>query len=227
MNKISLIVLLVIFIILRVIISVYKKITYQIMLLNNGRYQEFISYMSERHNKYYKQRPHKCSCLLGIANCYSRMGNFQESINYLKKIDYSKINKAIKSGYFLLYSLNLYFLNENLDKAVEFVNESRVLLDTPESMLLKALIELELGKIDDANKLVEEYFSKINRKKIIIKFAAIVYFDNYITNVIEKYMLGLYYMKMLNMDKAKSYFCEAANCNYKSYFSDKAKALSI
>ena len=222
---IPIIILFVTFIIATDIYFMIKESKYQQTLLNNGRYDELIKYMINKHEQINGKMGYKEQYLVGIANCYNRMGNFQESLNYLEKIEENKMDNKIKAGYYTSYSSNLYFLNKSLNKAEELINKSRKLLDMPESMLLQGLITIELNKKDEASQLIEQYLKKETRKKYMFEIYTVMYIDEYTSEICENFMLGLYYKKIGEGVNAKKYFSKSAKCNYKNYFSDISKEL--
>ena len=168
---------------------------------------------------------YKGQYLVNIANCYNRMGNFQEGLSYLEKIEVNKMDNRTKASYYALISSNLYFSNQNLNRADELISKSRQLLDTPEHILQQALIQIELNKKDTASELVEQYHKKTTRKKYMLGAYSMDYIDEYCVEISEKFMLGLYYKKIGNEEEAKEYFLKSAKCNYKNYFSDISKEL--
>ncbi|MDP4145815.1 MAG: hypothetical protein Q8936_15230 [Bacillota bacterium] len=220
-------VLLVIYIIVMTAILMHKDFKRQKDMLSSGRYDELIKYYEEKHQKFNGRRGYKQQHLINVAGCYHRIGQFQESLDLLYTVEDNKLDKNMKAGYYALVSLNLYFLERNLDKAEELIIKSRKLLDMPESILLQALISIELDNKVDTNKLLQEYHEKTNKKKFIFGIYTVLYIDEYTRNVSEKFMLGLYYQKIGDKEKAKRYFSEAAECNYKNYFSDIAREYTI
>ena len=196
-------------------------------LLDNGEYDELIKLMKEKHNKLDGKMGYKQQHLANIANCCGRMGNFQESLNYLKKIDEEGLDKYTKASYYGMYAENLFFLNEDLMKAEELIDKSRELLDCPEAILVKALISLELDKKEESSELIELYHKKTPRKKYEFTLTTVLYFDEYTEKVSGNFMLGLYYKKVGELEKAKKYFSQSAHCSYKNYFSDKGRELYI
>lgn len=216
-------ILMVISAILIVIYFTHKNIRYKQTLLNNGRYDELIKYMINSHKLLKRMWGYKEQYSVSIASCYNRMGNFQESINYLEKIEKTKMDNNTKALYYAIYSLNLYFLNQSMNKAEELINKFRQVLDNPRSMLLEALIAIELDKKEYAKQLVEQKYKEVTRKKYIISFYTLIYTDEYCSEISENFMLGLYYKKMGEEEAAKRYFAKSANCNYKNYLSDISK----
>lgn len=219
------IILFVIYFIAAVIYFIFKELKHHKTLIDNGRYDELIKYSTNKHEKMKGKISYKEQYLVNIANCYNRMGNFQESLNNLEKIQVHKMDNKTKSSYYTLISSNLYFLNQNLNRAEELISKSRQLLDTPERILQQALIDIELNKKDNASQLVEQYHKVTTRKKYMFGVYSIDYIDEYCIEISEKFMLGLYYKKIGNEEKSKEYFLKSANCNYKSYFSDISKEL--
>lgn len=221
--------ILILLVIIIIAVSAYymkKEANYQQTLLNEGRYDELIKYMTEKHEQAKGKMGYRQQYLYGIANCYNRMGQFQVSLNYLQDMEEDKMDNNLKAGYYVLYAANLYFLNRDLNKAEELIIKSRELLDMPESILLHALINIELGKREEANNLIELYLKKPNEKKYKLGIYTIMYIDEFSTNVSEKFMLGLCYKKLGEEEKSKRYLTEAADCGYWNYFSDLAKEMS-
>lgn len=215
----------VIYFILATIYIIFKELKNQKTLIDNGRYDELIKYSINKHEKMKGKIGYKGQYLVNIANCYNRMGNFQESLSYLEKIEVNKMDNRTKASYYALISSNLYFSNQNLNRADELISKSRQLLDTPEHILQQALIQIELNKKDTASELVEQYHKKTTRKKYMLGAYSMDYIDEYCVEISEKFMLGLYYKKIGNEEEAKEYFLKSAKCNYKNYFSDISKEL--
>lgn len=220
------IILFVIYIIVATIYSIFKELKNQKTLIDNGRYDELIKYSIDKHEKMKGKIGYKGQYLVSIANCYNRMGSFQESLNYLEKIEVNKMDNRTKASYYALISSNLYFLNQNINRAEELIIKSRQLWDTPEHSLLQALICIELNKKDIASQLIEQYHKKATRKKYMFGAYTMYYFDEYCFEISEKFMLGLYYKKIGNEEESKEYLLKSAKCNYKNYFSDISKELS-
>lgn len=204
---------------------ILKELNYQQSLLNTGRYNELIKYLLDKHEQYSGKMGYRQQYLVFVANCCNRMGNFQESLSYLEKIQENKMDNKTKAGYYLLYSSNLYFLNQSLNKADELINKSRTLLDMNESMLLHALIDIGLNKKEDARQLIEQYHKRGTAKKYMFGISTVLYVDEYTSKVSEKFMLGLYYKNIGDEENSIKYFSESANCDYRNYFSDISKEI--
>jgi len=203
----------------------YRNFKLQMKMLNMGKYEEVIKELLNKHKKASKSFLYKQQYLGNVANCYNRMGNFEESLNYLDKINNDIADKNSKALNYVLYAHNLYFLGMDIEKAEELVNKSRQLMDMPETILLDALIKLELGEEEKAANIIEEYYRLKSKKKYILGFYTQIVFDEYTKEVNENFMLGYYYFKLGSMGKANKYLSQAAKCDYKNYFSDKAKEL--
>jgi hypothetical protein len=97
----------------------------------------------------------------------------------------------------------------------------------PEFILVQALLQLELEGQEVSDKLLEEYENLKFNKKFVSGFYTVLLIDDFSKRVNENFMLGLYYYKIGEGDKAKVYLTEAANCSYKNFFSNMAKDLLI
>jgi len=214
-----------ILILVTVIFVFAKESRYQLAMLNDGRYEEFIEYLTIKHERGSRFKSYKGQYLLSIANCLNRMGDFRESLNCLQKIDESRLDKNTKASYYSLYSSNLYFLNDNLRRAEELITKSRGMMDMPESILLQALIELELNKREESESLIEKY-RKIKRKKYLFGMTVLI-IDDYTRKISENFLLGLYHKIAGEEEHSKIYFSKSADCRYKNYFSDLSKELSM
>lgn len=204
-----------------------KDLKIQKSMLNTGKYDEMIKYSIGRHEKLKGKMGYKEQYILNVANCFNRMGKFQESLDYLDRMQVDKMDNNLKAGYCGLYSSDLYFLNQDMGKAEELIIKSRNLIDMQESMLLHALISLELNKNETARQLVEAYCKKSNKKKYILGMSTVMYIDEYTSKVSEKFMLGLYYKKAGDEAKSKMYLTEAASYRYNNYFSNISKELNV
>ncbi len=158
-----------------------------------------------------------------IADCYNRLGEFEKSNGYLESVKQEE-DPDHESIAEILYAQNLLFMGKNLNKAEQIITDFRKDFDLVESMLTHALIELEKGNKEKSDKLIDEYKKRKALQRNIIQIQrGVSNSDNYSEAISEKFMLGLYYYKTNNTDKAKKFFSRVSKSKVECYLVEKAK----
>jgi tetratricopeptide (TPR) repeat protein len=196
-------------------------------LANEGKFQEAIDVFEKLHEKHKGKMGYKNQGIGGVANMYNRMGEFEKSNSYLDKLDFETLDNNSKAVSYAIYAHNLYFLDLDLYKARNYIKKCRELVEMPEFILLYALLELQLEGREASDKVVEEYENLKFDKKSVGGLYTVLLIDEFSKKVNESFMLGLYYYKIGEADKAKGYLKEAASCSYENFFSNMAKDLLI
>jgi tetratricopeptide (TPR) repeat protein len=197
-----------------------------IYIMFRGRYDEAIIKMKRLiERKKYNERS-RDSAIFNLANCYHRKGDFDESINYLNKINQDTLDKNLKHVYYSLYAENLLMLERNIDLAEKYLNRAS---DSPKHYkeLLAPYIFLNLlkGDIEKSNEYVQVMQNNRNRKSFIITRTIILLVDRKFKKIQDCYALGLHYYRMMSYDLAKKYLIESSNCSYSNCYSERAKLL--
>lgn len=192
-------------------------------LMNMGEFNDAITLYEELHEKYYKRNSYKEQALLGIANCYNRLGEFDKSLNYMDDMAADNLDKASQALYYAIYAHDLYFLRKELLKALEYIRLSRELIDLPETILTQAMIELELNGMAAAGEIIDEYFNHENSPRHFVGLYTLIIIDEFSRQVNENFMLGLYYHNIGDKEKAAKYLFEAAKYGHDNYFTVEAR----
>jgi tetratricopeptide (TPR) repeat protein len=195
------------------------------VLANEGKLDEAIQAFEKLHEKHKGKMGYKDQAVGGIANMYNRMGEFEKSNSYLEKINFDNLDNNTRAVSYAIYAHNLYFLDEDLYRARRYIKNSREMVEMPEFILLHALLELELEGQESSDDIIKQYERLNFNKKAIGGLYTILLVDEFSKKVNENFMLGLYYYKIGELNKAKEYLAQAADCSYENFFSDTAKEL--
>lgn len=186
-------------------------------LLNEGKFEEAIKIYEDLHKKHtLKDKKYKGLYLINISKCYYRMGKFKKSNQTLERFDLKELDDNYKIMYYGMYASNLALMEKDLEKAHNYIVMARKLYDLPDLILNQAIIERVQNK-ETAGETFAEYKEKASVSKKASKG------DTFGQDVVENYLVGLYYQKSNEKDKAKEYFEKASKCEYENYFSSKAK----
>ncbi len=193
-------------------------------LINNGKYEEAVSVLMEKHNKYSKTFGYKGNYAIMAANCLSRLGNFEKSTECLKSIDVNRLDKYTKACYYGVYADNIYFTNGDLKTVCEYLGVVKELIDIPDMLLTEALVEYDCGNESKAKEIIDKYLSSNLNKKILPGFYTFIIIDEFGKTVERNFRLGMYYYKIMEYDKAIKHFTIAAEYNkVDNFFTKRAK----
>ena len=158
-----------------------------------------------------------------IATCYNLKGDFEDSIEYLKKINETKLDKNLTSAYYFLFASDLILLERDIGLAEEYLLKSRETKILPGLVLLESCIETQKGNFTRAKELIMEY--KNNKKNIVALGLNIMFTVKKLENITNDFLIGLNYLKMNDLQKAKQSFEDVSKYEYDFYYVRKAKEL--
>jgi tetratricopeptide (TPR) repeat protein len=195
-------------------------------LLNTGKYDKAINGFNNIIKKYENKVNVKNAAVFNIALCYSRMGNFEKSDEYLMKIDIEFMNEYLKWDYFILNAMNVMLLGEDINEVETYLKRALSILKKKEFYPAEAYFYALKGNNEKCLNYIYMYLEFMEDKKVLfgsIKSGIIM--DKFIYNVQNNFFLGVCYLKMNNWVLAKQYLKKACKCDYDNYFSRKSKEL--
>lgn len=219
------------FIIIFVFVTLFIILFFIIKLANPLRYVlkgqvDIAVEMYQKQANQYSQHTMLCNSInYNIALCYNLKGNFEESIEYLKKINLSKIDKNLLSAYYLIYASDLLLLDRDFELSEEYLVKAIKLKDLPGALIIKSYVEAFKGNFQKAGDLIEEY----KRKKqvfVILGFYNMMFTNKVLEDITNDFFIGLTYRKMNELDLAKQYFERVGKHELKLFYIEKAKELS-
>lgn len=165
----------------------------------------------------------KNGILYNIANVYHRMGKFENSIEWLEKIERRKLDKVLKGAYYALYAQNMLMLKVDLNEAERYL-EIASPLDKLTSINLSYLYFYILkNDLEKAGEKLQEYLDeKQNRKNLSMSFRTILIRDKEFLSVMENFIYGAYYQAINDRDRARESFEKAYSCPYDNCYRAKA-----
>lgn len=185
-------------------------------LLNEGKYEEAIQIYEKLHKKHLKYKNYNGFYLFNVAKCYYRMGKFKNSNHTLDSFNVKDLPDNYKVIYYGMYAANLVLMGKDLEKAYKYILEARKIYDMPDLILNQALIE-KLQDKPNAEETFVLYKEKSDSSPKQSKG------DTFGKDIVENYLLGLYYQKSKEKNLSKEYFEKAAKNEYDNYFSNQAK----
>lgn len=158
-----------------------------------------------------------------IAMCYNLKGDFEASIEYLKKLNETKLDKNLTSAYYFLFASDLILLERDMELAEEYLLKSRKTKVLPGLVLLESCIETQKGNFTRAKELIMEY--KNNKKNMVALGLNIMVTVKKLENITNDFLIGLNYFKMNDLQQAKQSFEDVSKYDYDFYYVRKAKEL--
>jgi tetratricopeptide (TPR) repeat protein len=211
-----------------IIIIAYKifKMLKPTWLLTTGKYGEAIDQFNNIIKKYANKVKIRNVTLFNIALCYSRMGDFEKSDEYLNQIDIEMMNDYLKWDYFILNAMNVMLLGEDINEAEPHLQKAVSILKKKEFYPTEAYFYALKGNNEECLNYIHMYLDFMEGKRVLfssVKSSMIM--DKFIYNVQNNFLVGVCYLKMNNWVLAKEYLEKACKCNYDNYFSRKSKEL--
>lgn len=193
-------------------------------LLNRGEYAKVIDLMQEVISKHQGKKSYENAAFYNIALCYFQMGDFEKSLQYLDRMDPNRLNKKMKTAYFMAYAGNLISLKRDLEAARQYLKEAYKIVPYSMIYLSMAIVEKLLGNNEDSKTLLEKYLSTKDNMKS--KYGLVMlYVDQYSKMIAENFMLGWLYYLNGEHNKAIPYLEVARQCKYENYAAKKAREL--
>jgi tetratricopeptide (TPR) repeat protein len=193
--------------------------------MKEGNYDEAISIFDNLREKYKNRKRDMDAVMLNTSICYHRKGKFEKSIELLEMLHFDSLKNTFKGLYLSLYSNNLFMLEMDLKKAVEFSNKSFEILKFPGDLLILGNLSALIGNEKAADKTIERYFKLKEQFKSSKALLKGLFIDKHLSVVYENFMLGQYYYMKKDLDTAKDYLNKACECKYRNIYSDKAVEL--
>lgn len=211
-----------------IVIIAYKicKVLKPNWLLSAGRYNEAIAGFKKIIKKYENKVKVRNVSLFNIALCYSRMGEFEKSDDYLKQIHIDEMSEYLKWDYFILNTMNIMLLGEEVSEAEPYLQKALSILKKEEFYPAEAYFNALQENNSECLNYIYRYLEFIEGKKILFNFVrSSIIVDKFIYNIQNNFFIGVCYLKMNNWVIAKQYLKKACKCNYDNYFSRKSKEL--
>ena len=196
--------------------------------LSKGMYNKAIEEFNNIINKYKGNDRVMNAMNLNIASCYSRLGDFQRSIEYLDKIDSKTraIDKNLTFAYSGLYVVNLMLLDREYEKIEEHLKKVVEINDLIEFYPIRAYFEAL--KADEKKTLdyIEKYQNRKENRKFILSFMnTSLVFDKFTIDVENNFFIGMSYYKLNDFKSAILYLSKIINYEYDNFYSRKAREI--
>lgn len=191
-------------------------------LLSKGRYNEAVDSFKKIIKKCENKIKIRNVTLFNIALCYSRMGDFEKSDQYLSKVDTKIMGEYFKWDYFILNAMNIMLLGEEIDEVESYLQKALNILEKKEFYPTEAYFYALKGDNQECLNYIHMYLEFIEEKRLA---RLINKLDKFIYNVQNNFLIGACYLKMNNYVLAKQYLKKSYRCNYDNYFSKKSEEL--
>ena len=170
-------------------------------------------------NKFYKE----CT-LYNIAVNYHLMGEFEESTEWLLKIDKSSISNTLKSVCYSLEAGKLLIIERNINTVESYLEIALSLIELPYIYLWYCYLYLLKNKRDKAKEMIEKYLHAQNNNQKYYGDNPRLIIDQKSQDAFASLVIGLYYQAMNDAAQAKDYFYKASLCPYDNIYKLKAVA---
>lgn len=194
-------------------------------LLSKGRYNEAIEGFKKIVKKCENKIKVKNLTLFNIALCYSRMGGFEKSDQYLSEIDIKTMSEYFKWDYFILKAMNIMLLGEEINEVDKYLEKALTILKKKEFYPAEAYFYALKGNNQECLNYIHMYLEFIEERKLASFIKYSYKLDKFIYNVQNNFLIGVCYLKMNNWVLAKQYLKKTCRCNYDNYFSKKSEEL--
>lgn len=162
--------------------------------------------------------------LYDIARIYHLMGGFEESTEWLLKIDKASIPKTFKGVIYSLEAGNLLMLERNINTAESYLEIALSFIELPDIYLGYCYLYLLKNNSDKAKEMIEKYLHTQNNFQKTFADNVRLIIDPKIQDASASLIIGLYYQAMNDAVQAKDYFCKASLCPYDNIYKLKAIA---
>jgi len=195
-------------------------------LMFRGEYQQaLVFFQKDLKNRFASQNIKKVA-IYNIALIYHRQGQFENSMQWLQKLDSQKMDRNLQSIYYGLYAVNLLFLERNFDQVADYLSKSFALLRRPQAYLCFSYLYILQADIQQAANAIDEYHSlKKNVSKTQQSFGLFkvrLIFDREFDNLLENLFMGIYYQTINEISLAREFLAKAAVYPYDNFYKSKA-----
>lgn len=170
-------------------------------------------------NKFYK----KCT-LYNIALNYHMMGEVEESIEWLAKIDKTRITNTLKCVCYSLEAGNFLMLGRNINTVDSYLEIALSLIELPYVYLWYCYFYLLKNNRNKAKEMIEKYLHTQNNNQKDYGDNLRLIIDSKSQDAFANFVIGLYYQAMNDAAQAKDYFYKASLCPYDNIHKLKAVA---
>jgi len=204
--------------------SYYRGWLKSAKLISIGKLDEAIKYLLKLHKRYENTIGYKSQALYNMAICYNFKGEFIKSLSILDKMKGQKLDKKLEAAYLGLYASNLIAIEKDPEIAEDYLDQAIEKLNLPIFLLSKAHVRLIQGDRNTAEHLVNKVVD-FQPKKFIFGIWSVFIIDRKLDDLLQNFLLGMYYYKIKNIYPAKRYFREACKYKYDNYYSNKANEI--
>ena len=204
------------------VLLIMLKVLKSNCLVSKGRYNEAIESFKKIIKKCENKIKIRNVILFSIALCYSRLGEFEKSDQYLSEVDVKIMEEYFKWNYFILNAMNIMLLGEETNEAEQYLQKALIIFEKKEFYPAEAYFYSLRGNNQECLNYIHMYLEHIEEKKLS---GFINKLDKFIYNVQNNFLIGACYLKMNNYVLAKQYLKKSCKCNYDNYFSKKSEEL--
>jgi len=195
-------------------------------LMFRGEYQQALAFFQKDLKNRFASQNLKRVAIYNTALIYHRQGHFEDSIQWLEKLDSQKIDRNLQSIYYGLYAVNLLFLERNFDQVADYLSKSFALVRKPQIYLYFSYLYILQADIQQAANAIDEYHSlKKNIPKTQQSFGLFkvrLIFDREFENLLENLFIGIYYQTLNEISLAREFLTKAAVYPYDNFYKSKA-----
>lgn len=166
----------------------------------------------------------KDSTLYNIALNYHLLGGFEESTEWLLKIDKASLPKNFQGVIYSLEAGNLLMLERNINTAESYLEIALSLIELPYIYLWYCYLYLLKNQSNEAKEMIEKYLHAQNNIQKSSADNVRLMIDHKSQEVFASFVIGLYYQAMNDAVQAKDYFGKASLYPYDNIYKLKAIA---
>lgn len=170
-----------------------------------------------------KANKNKEVTLHNIALNYHLIGEFEESTEWLLKIDKSSLSNPFKGVIYGLEAGNLLMLERNTNTAESYLETALSLIEMPYLYLWYCYLYLFKNDMNKAKEMIEKYLYAQNNQKYYGNNPRLI-IDLKSQDAFANLVIGLYYQAINDAAQAKDYFYKASLCPYDNIYKLKGVA---
>ncbi len=167
---------------------------------------------------------YKDCTLYNMALNYHLMGGFEESTEWLLRIDKANLTNTLKSSVYSLEAGNLLMLGKNIHTAESYLEIALSFIGLPWIYLWYCYLYLLKNNSDEAKGMIEKYLHTQNNNQKFYGDNPRLIIDQKSLDAFASLVIGLYYQAMNDAPQAKDYFYKASLCPYDNIHKLKAVA---
>lgn len=161
-----------------------------------------------------------------IAVAYSRWGKFEDSLEWLSRIQPAKLPKVLQQSYYGLYAFNLMHGSQDLDHAETYIDQAKAIGTFPSYLLSYAYLSMLRQDWSAAGDWIQQYLDHPDRSRTSYQKDGIkLKIDTFYVSIVENYYLGLYHYHIGDRTKAREHLFVTAMSPYDHAFKQAATDL--